>query len=249
MPRYNAVSLSSSYIDVAIFDLDGVLADTTQAHSAAWKVVFDDLLARTSTADQTHRPFDARSDYLAYVDGRSREDGVRQFLASRRIVIPERSEDAMVDSVKTLAARKDALVQVSLQTTSKALPGAESTLRDLRSTGIKIGVASSSANCELVLEVIGLARFVDVRVDGVVAAELGLPGKPDPALFLEAAHRLGADPRRAALFEDALPGVEAGLRGGFAIVVGVDRGNQEIALRQKGAHAVIRDLTQVTVRV
>ena len=194
------------------------------------------------------RPFDVRADYLAHVDGRSRADGVRQFLTSRGIHLPEgRADDPTGNTIQGLAARKDALVQEGLRRASETLPGAEAVLTALKRVSIGTAVASSSANCALVLRVTGLDRLIDVRVDGIVADELGLPGKPAPALFLEAVSRLGVAPDRAVLFEDALPGVEAGRRGGFGYVVGVDRGGQAAALREHGANTVIRDLTQVRV--
>lgn len=224
-----------------------MLTDTARVHSAVWKAVFDEFLKRHSARMGVgFRPFDAQADYLAHVDGRSREDGVRQFLASRGIHLPETAPNDP-DTVEALAARKDARVQEALRRASETLPGAEAVLKALKQAGIKTAVASSSANCALVLQVTGLERFVDVRVDGIVAAEMGLPGKPDPALFLEAVSRLKITPDRAVLFEDALPGVEAGRRGDFSCVVGVDRVGQADALRQRGADAVIRDLTQVRV--
>lgn len=252
MPRVTGqgevISISRGRFDGAVFDLDGVLTDTARVHSAAWKTVFDDFLQRHSArTGSAFRPF-VQAEYLTYVDGRSRADGVRQFLASRGIRLPEGAPDDLTeDTVQGLAARKDALVQEGLQRASETLPGAEAVLRALKRVGIGTAVASSSANCALVLKVTGLDRLVDVRVDGIVAAELDLPGKPAPALFLEAASRLGVAPGRAILFEDALPGVEAGRRGGFGCVVGMDRGDQAAALRQHGADVVIRDLTQVRV--
>jgi beta-phosphoglucomutase family hydrolase len=247
--RRDVVVVSRERFDGAIFDLDGVLTDTARVHAAAWKTIFDDFLRRHSERTAAgFRPFDAQAEYLAHVDGRSREDGVRQFLASRSIHIPENAaNDPAGDTVATLAARKDALVQEGLKLHSETLPGADAVLKALKRAGIATAVASSSANCALVLRVTGLDRFVDMRVDGIVAAEMGLPGKPDPALFLEAASRLNISPDRAVLFEDALPGVEAGRRGRFGCVVGVDRADQATALRQHGADAVIRDLTQVRV--
>lgn len=249
MTRYDAVTVSRRRFDGAVFDLDGVLTDTATVHAAAWKTVFDDFLARYGGRLGVElQPFDAHANYLAYVDGRSRMDGVRHFLASRDIRLPERtSEDPTGDTIESLATRKDQLVQEALARTAEALPGAEVVLQALKQVGLRIAVASSSANCALVLRVTGLEKFVDVRVDGVVAAEKSLPGKPDPALFLEAVAGLRVAPDRAILFEDALPGVEAGRRGGFGCVVGVDRGGQADALRHHGADAVVRDLTQITV--
>lgn len=248
MSSDSEIVIGPDRFDAVIFDLDGVLSDTTHIHAMAWKTVFDDFLQGWSIQQGVpYQPFDAEAEYLAHVDGRAREDGVRQFLAARGIHIPEGPDVAGVDTIMSLAARKDTLAQTGLRNDSRALPGAEAILKALKATGFKTAVASSSANCKLVLSVTGLAPFVDERVDGVVAAQMGLPSKPDPALFLEAARRLNVEPARAALFEDALPGVEAGLRGGFSLVVGVDRGGQASALRAQGAHAVIRDLTQVRV--
>lgn len=243
------ITVSRKRFDGAIFDLDGVLTDTARVHAAAWKAVFDDFLRRYGArTGRTFRPFDRTADYLAHVDGRSREDGIRAFLASRGIRLPERAANGSADdTIEALAARKNALVQHGLRRATGTLPGAAALLSVLRKAGIKIAVASSSANCALVLEVTGLDRFVDVRVDGIFAAEKYLRGKPDPALFLEAASRLNASPDRVIVFEDALAGVEAGRRGGFGFVVGIGRGDHAAALLRFGADAVIRDLTRVRV--
>lgn len=253
------LTLSPARFDAAIFDLDGVLTDTARLHARAWKAVFDGFLRRYSAArGEAFRPFDLSADYLAYVDGRPREAGVRAFLAARGIALPESGAAGAAgsgrESVASLAARKDRRVKAALRRDSRSLPGAEALLAALRQAGIRVAVASSSANCALVLRVTGLERFVEARVDGVLAAELQLPGKPDPALFLEAARRLGVAPARAVLFEDALPGVEAGRRGGFGCVVGVagvvgvnpGRGQAE-ALRAQGADCVIGGLSEVAV--
>lgn len=244
--RRVTITISRHLFDGAIFDLDGVLTDTAVIHAAAWKSVFDDFLrGHSARTDAAFRPFDAVAEYLAFVDGRSREDGVREFLASRGLTLPESA--TAEDSVHSLAARKDRLVQEGLRTDSVPLPGAAAVLRALNEAGIKVAVASASANCALVLDVTGLAPFVGARVDGIVAAQLDLPGKPHPALFHEAAVRLGVVPERAVVFEDALAGVEAGRRGRFGCVVGVARGNQAAALRRRGADVVVDDLTQVAV--
>ena len=241
------ITLSRRRFDGAVFDLDGVLTDTARVHAEAWKTIFDDFLRQyAARTEALFRPFDTRADYLAHVDGRSRADGVREFLASRGIRLPEgRADDPTDNTIQGLAVRKDALVQEGLRRGSEVLPGAEAVLTALKQASIGRAVASSSANCALVLRVTGLDRLVDVRVDGIVADELGLPGKPAPALFLEAVSRLGVAPGRAVLFEDALPGVEAGRRGGFGCIVGVDRGGQAAALREHGADAVIRDRAQL----
>jgi beta-phosphoglucomutase family hydrolase len=233
--------------DAAIFDLDGVLTDTARVHAAAWKTAFDAFLQSWAQRNgSVFRPFDIQADYPAYVDGRPRYDGVRSFLASRGINLPEGSEhdpeDA--DTVRALGERKARLFRDGLKNGIEQEPGAAALLEKLRQVGAKIAVSSSSKNCSAILRAAGFDHLIDVRVDGVDAEELGLPGKPDPALFLEAARRLEVQPSRAMLFEDALAGVEAGKRGGFGFVVGVDHGHQRKLLRERGADIVIKDLQE-----
>jgi len=243
-----SVTINRGDFDAAIFDLDGVLTDTARVHAAAWKEVFDSFLQRWA---QQHglafQPFDIEADYLAYVDGRPRYDGVRSFLASRGINLPEGSEHDPEDAntVHALGERKTRLFRQALQQGIDPEPGAESLLKKLRQMGVGIAVASSSKNCSAILSAGGFDHLIDARVDGVDADELGLPGKPDPALFLEAARRLRAQPSRTILFEDALAGVEAGRRAGFGSVVGIDRGRQSKALRERGADIVIQGLQDV----
>ena len=192
-----------------------MLTDTARVHAAAWKEVFDSFLQRWA---QQHglafQPFDIEADYLAYVDGRPRYDGVRSFLASRGINLPEGSEHDPEDAntVHALGERKTRLFRQALQQGIDPEPGAESLLKKLRQMGVGIAVASSSKNCSAILSAAGLDHLIDARVDGVDADELGLPGKPDPGTLLEAARRLRAQPSRTILFEDALAGVEAGRR-------------------------------------
>jgi beta-phosphoglucomutase family hydrolase len=236
--------------DAAFFDMDGVLTDTARLHIYAWKRLFDDFLRRQAGASgEALAPFDTRTDYLAYVDGRPREDGVRLFLASRGIKLPEGAESDPEDAqtVDALSRRKDVMFLQALQAGVDPLPGAEELLRNLRRLGVGTAVVSSSRNCAAVLEAAGLAPHVDVRMDGLDAIKLGLPGKPAPDLFLEAARRLNASPARGILFEDALAGVQAGRRGGFGQVVGVDLGDHAAALLSHGADVVIRDLSEVAV--
>ena len=243
-----SVTINRGDFDAAIFDLDGVLTDTARVHAAAWKEVFDSFLQRWA---QQHglafQPFDIEADYLAYVDGRPRYDGVRSFLASRGINLPEGSEHDPEDANTghALGERKTRLFRQALQQGIDPEPGAESLLKKLRQMGVGIAVASSSKNCSAILSAAGFDHLIDARVDGVDADELGLPGKPDPALFLEAARRLRAQPSRTILFEDALAGVEAGRRAGFGSVVGIDRGRQSKALRERGADIVIQGLQDV----
>ena len=236
--------------DAAIFDLDGVLTDTARLHAAAWKAAFDDFLRRRASRDnRPFTPFDVTADYLTYVDGRPREDGIRAFLASRDIVLPESatSEPGDADTVQSLGQRKTALFLEQLQRGISPAAGAETLLQKLRRVAIATAVATSSRNGAAILKAAALDRLIDLRVDGVVAAQLGLPGKPDPAIFLETARRLHVAPSRAILFEDALAGVAAGRRGSFRCVVGVDHHQQRDALLRHGADIVIESLRQVEV--
>ncbi|MGG5886894.1 HAD family hydrolase [Falsiroseomonas sp. HC035] len=232
--------------DAVLFDLDGVLTDTARIHAVAWQALFDEVLRRQHAE---LRSFDPEGDYLAHVDGRKREDGVRGFLASRGLALPEGSATDPADAmtVAAVARRKQALFEDLLRRQGVApLPGAAALLRALRARGMPIAVVSASRNCAAVLEAAGLAALIDTRVDGVEAARLGLPGKPAPDTFEEAARRLGAAPARCVVVEDAQAGVEAGQRGGFGLVIGIDRHGQAEALRQHGAHHVVRDLTQLS---
>lgn len=245
-----AAKIDRRNFDAAIFDLDGVLTDTARLHAAAWKAVFDDLLRKRAEREGViFTPFDETADYLAYVDGRTRADGVRTFLAARGIVLPEGSEDEpfKLPSVRAVGERKALLFLGKLQQRIEPFPGAEALLEKLRQMGIRIGVASASKNCAAILRAARLDRLVDTRTDGVDAEQFGFMGKPDPALFLEAARRLNVGPARTVIFEDALAGVEAGRRGGFGCVVGIDRNRQAEALRQRGADKVIQSLLQVEV--
>jgi beta-phosphoglucomutase family hydrolase len=249
MQNHRDLVISRRDVDAVVFDLDGVLTDTACVHAAVWKTVFDDVLRRrVGNGDQPFRPFED-IDYRAYVDGRPRVDGILAFLASRGIRLPEGNVDDPedTDTVYGLARRKNRLVQERLDKESVPEPGAVTLLAALRRSGVRIAVASSSANCATVLRAAALDGFVDVRVDGVDAAELGLPGKPDPALFLEALRRLGVPPCRAVVFEDALVGVEAGRRAGFGRIVAIDRGEQTEALRRQGADVVVAGLPEVAV--
>jgi beta-phosphoglucomutase family hydrolase len=250
MSEEAAVTISRREFDATIFDLDGVLTDTTRLHAAAWKSVFDALLQQLAERQgRKFRPFDIDADYLAYVDGRPRYDGVRTFLTARGIVLPEGSADdpEFAETIHAIGMHKTHLFRQALQKGIDPTPGALSLLRRLRQADIGIAVASSSENCAIILRAAGLDHLIDQRVDGRDADKLGLEGKPNPALFLEAARRLRVPPLRAIVFEDALAGVEAGRLGGFGRVVGIDRGAQPDALRRHGADIVIESLLQVRV--
>jgi len=236
-------------LDAVIFDMDGVVTETATVHAAAWKKLFDAFLqARADTGDAPFVPFDAASDYERYVDGKNRYDGVRSFLEARGIELPEGSPDDPPGdgSVSALGNGKDAYFLRHVR--EEGVRPYDSTvrlIRELRAAGKGIGLVSASRNAEEVLRSAGVIDLFDTRVDGVVAADLHLSGKPDPATFLEAARRLGVEPGRAAVVEDALSGVAAGAAGNFGLVVGVARGGQHDALRRAGADLVVSDLVEL----
>ncbi|MEU4083458.1 beta-phosphoglucomutase family hydrolase [Streptomyces aureus] len=231
-----------------LFDLDGVITKTAVVHAAAWKRTFDDFL-RERDGDG-FRPFDDE-DYSAYVDGMPRADGVRSFLASRGIDLPEGTPDDPPEraTVHGLGNRKNQLLLDMIRTDGvEAYDGTLRYLEAVRAKGLRTAVVSSSANCRDVLRSVGAEDLFDVRVDGVVAAERRLPGKPRPDTFLAAAKDLGVQPSQAAVFEDALAGMDAGRSGHFGYVVGVDRVGQGAALRAHGADVVVRDLDELGER-
>ncbi|MCF6733647.1 beta-phosphoglucomutase family hydrolase [Blastococcus sp. KM273129] len=224
-----------------LFDMDGVLTRTATVHQAAWKRTFDDFLA---AAHPAQRPFDQR-DYARYVDGKPRTDGVRDFLASRGIRLPEGSPDDPPDAqtVHGLSRRKNEVFLRELAVRGvEVYPGSARYLRAVKAAGLVTGVVTASTNAVEVLAASGLAEMIDVRVDGIVAAGRGLRGKPAPDTFLAAAEAAGVPPVEAAVFEDALAGVAAGRAGGFSYVVGVDRVGQASDLRAYGADVVVPDL-------
>jgi len=223
-------------VTALLFDLDGVLTDTASVHQKCWKEMFDDFL-RERDGDG-FQAFTDR-DYERYVDGKPRYDGVRSFLESRDI----EPEDGLV---KELGDRKNDAVQRTIREDGvKVYEGSRRYLEAARDAGLRRAVVSSSANAREVLEVTGLAPLIEERVDGVVAKERGLPGKPKPDTFVEGAKMLGAEPAQAAVFEDALAGVEAGRAGSFGAVIGVDRVGQAAALAEHGATRVVQDLDEL----
>ncbi|MGH3639991.1 MAG: beta-phosphoglucomutase family hydrolase [Mycobacterium sp.] len=236
-------------VRACLFDLDGVLTDTASVHRKAWKAMFDDFLRQRSSRDgSTFVPFDVDTDYFTYVDGRKREDGVRSFLDSRDISLPEGEPDDGEDAetVNGLGNRKnDAFLHTVHTEGVKVFDGSRRYIEAVADHGLPIAVVSSSANTREVLEVTGLAQFVDQRVDGVTMREEDIAGKPAPDSYLAGAQRLGVKPAEAAVFEDALSGVEAGHAGHFGLVVGVDRVGQSDALREHGADVVVKDLSDL----
>ncbi|MFG2933696.1 HAD family hydrolase [Streptomyces achromogenes] len=233
-------------IQACLFDLDGVVTKTAVVHAAAWKEAFDAFL-RDYDGEQG-RPFDAHADYDEYVDGRPRADGVRAFLASRGIHLPEGEPGDPPDArtVHGLGNRKNELLLEKIRTGGvEAYEGTLRYLEAVRAAGLRTAIVSSSANCQDVLRSVGAEHFFDVRIDGVVAAERNLPGKPRPDTFLAAARDLGVEASRAAVFEDALAGMDAGRAGRFGCVVGVDRVGQTEALYAHGADIVVKDLAEL----
>jgi beta-phosphoglucomutase family hydrolase len=235
--------------DAVLFDLDGVLTDTASIHSRAWKTVFDRFLARRSAAAESDFvPFEIETDYRTHVDGRPRFEGVDQFLRSRGIRLPWGAPDdpAGESTVCAVGNTKNELVGSILRKEGvEVYPGSLVLLRHLAGQGKPMAVVTSSANAAAVLEAAGIADLFNVRVDGKVAAELGLRGKPNPDPFLEAARRLDVTPERAVVIEDAISGVEAGRAGGFGLVIGVDRHGDAEALRRAGADVVVTDLAEL----
>jgi beta-phosphoglucomutase family hydrolase len=236
-------------IRACLFDLDGVLTQTAKVHAAAWKQVFDEFLRRRAhEAGQEFIPFDAVRDYDEFVDGKPRYDGVRSFLASRGIELPQGSPGDPPDAntVDGLGNRKNELVLKLIRERGvEPFEGSVRYVRAARDGGLRRAVVSSSTNCRDVLAAAGIDDLFEAVIDGVLAEREHLRGKPAPDTFLAGARALGVEPRGAAVFEDALAGVEAGRAGGFGIVVGVDRIGQAEALRAHGADIVVRDLSEL----
>ena len=236
-------------VRACLFDLDGVLTKTATVHAAAWKQMFDDYLRQR--AQRTGEPFvafDTDSDYGEYVDGKPRYDGVRSFLASRGIELPEGEEDdpPTAETVHGLGNRKNELVlKIIREDGVEAYPGSVRYLEAVRDAGLKRAVVSSSTNCRDVLVAAGIEQLFEARIDGVVAEREHLKGKPAPDTYLAGARALGVGAEEAAVFEDALAGVEAGRAGKFACVVGVDRVGHADALREHGATIVVEDLAEL----
>jgi beta-phosphoglucomutase family hydrolase len=236
-------------VRACLFDLDGVLTRTATLHAAAWKEMFDEFLrAWARRTGEPFVPFDALDDYDRYVDGRPRLDGTRSFLAARGIELPEGTAADAIDAgtVHGLSNRKNELVLKHMAEGGiEVFDGSVRYVRAVRAAGMPTAVVSSSANTAQVLEATGIADLFDARIDGLVAEQRGLAGKPAPDTFVAGAEALGVTPDAAAVFEDALAGVEAGRAGGFALVVGVDRVGEADELRRHGADIVVTDLSEL----
>ena len=238
-------------IRACLFDLDGVLTRTAAVHAAAWKELFDGYLRRRS--DETGEPFvpfDTDADYKRYVDGKKRADGVRSFLASRNITLPEGmpTDPPTVATVHGLGNRKNDLVLARMAAGVEVYPGSVRYVEAARDAGLRRAVVSSSANTRAVLKVTGTEHLYEEVVDGLTAERENLAGKPAPDMFLFAAECLDVAPADAVVFEDALAGVEAARTGGF-FVVGVDRTGQAEQLQRHGADIVVADLADLLAMV
>lgn len=248
-PSETVSAISKERFDAVLFDLDGVLTATAKIHAASWKRTFDKFLEGWSgRRNESFRPFDIDRDYVLYVDGKLRYDGVRSFLASRGIELPDGDpeESPNFGTVCGIGNLKEKMVRETLESEGvEVFEGSVSLVRLLRKRGIKIAVVSASKNCQAVLQAAGIEDLFDVRVDGVVAASLDLPGKPAPDTFLKAAELLGVKPERAVVVEDAISGVKAGRDGGFGLVIGVDRKGDAEALLENGADMVVADLGEL----
>jgi beta-phosphoglucomutase family hydrolase len=236
-------------VTACLFDLDGVLTQTAKVHSAAWKQMFDDYLRkRARRSGEAFVPFDAIREYDQYVDGRPRYDGVRAFLASRGVELPEGdpSDTPDTETIDGLGNRKNEIVlRLIREQGVQPYEGSVRYVKAVQAAGLRRAVVSSSTNCRDVLVAAGIQDLFEAIIDGVVAEREHLQGKPAPDTFLAGARTLGVEPAEAVVFEDALAGVEAGRAGRFGFVVGVDRVGQAEALRAHGADLVVDDLAEL----
>lgn len=238
-----------SEITACLFDMDGVLTETASVHAAAWKEMFDAYLRdRAKRTGEKLAPFDKHDDYDRYVDGKPRYDGVQSFLESRGIELPQGSPSDSPDeeTIDGLGNRKNQLVLKILREQGVTpFPGSVRLVKAVREAGLRTAVVSSSANTTEIVKAAGIADLFDAQVDGNTLSEKHLKGKPAPDAYLAAADDVGVEPKQAAVFEDALAGVEAGRNGKFGFVVGVDRVGQADALHEHGADVVIKDLAEL----
>jgi beta-phosphoglucomutase family hydrolase len=235
--------------EAALFDLDGVLTSTAKLHAICWKQMFDQYLQQKARATGVaFHPFDIDRDYRLYVDGKLRYEGVKSFLQSRNIEIPYGTPDSPPDeeTICALGNRKNQLLHEMLATGNVGVfDGSIALVHYLLEKKIHTAVVSASKNCEAILAAAGIDDLFEVRVDGIVAEAFDLPSKPDPATFLKAAELLGVDPGRAIVVEDAIAGVQAGRKGNFGLVIGVDRHGEAEELKKNGADLVVSDLAEL----
>ena len=250
-PRASAsyVSIDPGELDAILFDLDGVVTETAKTHARAWKATFDEYLRqRAARVGGSQKPFDLQQDYERYVDGKPRYDGVASFLQSRGIYLPpgEDGDPPDKETIRGLGNRKNQLFLEAIRRQGVEVYGTSvDFIKRAKAHRLRVAVVSSSRNCREVLKATGIGELFDAQVDGVVAKEWMLAGKPAPDTFLEAARRLGVKPERAAVVEDAISGVQAGKAGDFELVVGVSRNGQPEMLRQSGADIVVSDLSEL----
>ena len=244
-----ARAITRDMYDAVLFDLDGVITDTASLHASCWKQMFDDYLRdRANQSGEPFKPFDLATDYLLFVDGKQRFDGVRDFLKSRGIVLTEGSVDDQpaAETVGGLGNRKNDLVNAIIEEKGvTAYEGSVKLIRQLRQQGFKIAIVTSSQNCTAVLKAAKLEGIFEVQVDGRMIHAQRLAGKPAPDTFLRAAKLLGAEANRTVVIEDAISGVQAGRAGNFGLVIGVARKRNDEELRNNGADVVINDLAEL----
>jgi beta-phosphoglucomutase family hydrolase len=247
-PKSRCVITRDQY-DAVLLDLDGVITDTASLHAACWKQMFDEYLQKRATQrGEAFRPFDLATDYRLYVDGKLRFDGVRDFLTSRGIRLPEGNPEdpPQVETVAGLGNHKNDLVNKVIEDVGvKPYEGTVKLIHQLRHQGFKIAVVTSSHNCTAVLKAAKLDAFFEVRVDGNMIDAQQLAGKPAPDTFLMAAKLLEVEPRRTVVIEDAISGVQAGVKGNFGLVIGVARKGNAEELQHHGAHLVVNDLVEL----
>jgi len=243
------MTLQLAELDGAIFDMDGVITRTAETHAAAWKQLFDEFLV---TASPQSPPFDIDQDYRLYVDGKPRYDGVASFLSSRGITLPwgQPNNAPGLETVCGLGNMKDKYFQQLVERDGvRVFDSTILLLQRLREANLKTGVFTASRNAAEILSAAQVTGLFDDKIDGLDAERLGLPGKPSPAVLLELTRRLGLEPPRTAVFEDAIAGVQAGRAGGFGMVVGINRGSHRGALRSNGATVEVRDIAELTVSI
>ena len=241
--------MSNLAFESVIFDMDGVITKTALTHAAAWKKMFDEYLRKRETEHgEKFVEFTHTNDYLPYVDGKPRYKGVQSFLKSRNIKIPfgKPSDKPGTETCCGLGNRKnDAFNEVLDKEGVEVYPSTLALLDELKEAGIKLGVASSSKNCKPVLEKVNLLDIFDARVDGVVSAEKGLQGKPEPDIFTTACDMINADYSKSIVIEDAVSGVQAGVKGKFGLTIGIARENNVNELKEAGADIVVEDLNEI----
>jgi beta-phosphoglucomutase family hydrolase len=249
MPQPKSRVINRDQYDAVLFDLDGVITNTAKLHATCWKQMLDEYLEkRAHQRGEAFRPFDLATEYRLHLDGKPRFDGVRDFLASRGIKLPEGTSDdpPEAETVRGLGNRKNELVSDAIERIGvEAYQGSVQFIDQLRRGGFKIALVTSSENCAAVLKAAKLESLFDVRVDGHMVETQDLAGKPAPDTFLMAAKLLGVEPRRAVVVEDAIPGIKAGCNGNFGLVIGVARKGNADELKQHGANVVVNDLSEL----